>query len=87
MIIWSLEVTHTQSGSGEVEAQVDLDGGTIIMETHEEPTDGEDYTQKGGHAIRTLTAATHTVDIDYRVASGSGTAKIKRAIVSTWRVT
>lgn len=83
-IEYNFEVTHSV-GNGETEVQVDFDAGTIIAFTHEEPEDGDDYQLHSGFDIQTLTAAAHTVEVDFRRASASGTAKIRRARIVTSR--
>jgi hypothetical protein len=85
MILYQCEMTHSIA-VGETNMQVDLDSGTQLAFCHTEPVDADDYELSAGHDIRTLTAAAHTVDIDFLRATGSGNAKIRRARVSTWRV-
>ena len=84
-ISWYFEATHSIA-VGEVEVQVDVDSGTIVGFTHTEPTDADDYESHGGFTRLTFSVAAHTVDIDFLRASGSGTAKIRRARVCSWRV-
>lgn len=84
-IMYQFELTHSIA-IGETNCQVDLDSGTILAFTHEEPTDADDYALHSGFDTQTLTAAAHTVDVDFLRATGSGNAKIRRARVCTWRV-
>lgn len=85
IVFYQFEISHSIS-VGETNVQVDVDAGTIVAFSHEEPTDANDYGLHGGCYVQTFTAAAHTVEIDFLRATGSGLAKIRRARVMTWRV-
>jgi len=85
MIQYQFETTNS-AAAGEVDAQVDLDAGTIIAQSIESPNTGGDYELHSGFDIQTLDVSAHTVEIDFLRPGAIGTASIRRARVSTWRV-
>lgn len=68
--------------------QVELDDTTVLMDHRQEPADaGSDQLHAlAGFAIVTLTAAIHTVDIDFSVANGGDVATISNARLILYRV-
>lgn len=68
--------------------QVDLDEGTLLMSHQQEAADaGADQLHyASGFAVVTLTAATHTVDIDFSVTNGGDVATIAQARLILYRV-
>ncbi len=70
----------------EARARVD-DTDTVFVHTQEPKDTGTDQEfVASGFAYVDLTAASHTIDIDYRSSSGGDSAFIKNARIEVWRV-
>jgi hypothetical protein len=79
----------SQSDQKPTKVRVRLDGVTVlaeIQETIEFSSGNIDYLTACGFDIRALTAAVHTVTLDYSSTSEGGTAKIRRARIELIRV-
>lgn len=85
IIQWQAEISHSIA-SGRMQVQADLDGGTQIGFCDYSPVAANAFCVFSGFIISNLTAAAHTVDIDFLRQSGSGNALIRRARVTTWKV-
>jgi hypothetical protein len=79
----------SQSDQKPTKVRVRLDGVTVlaeIQETIEFSSGNIDYLTACGFDIQPLTAAVHTVTLDYSSTSEGGTAKIRRARIELIRV-
>jgi hypothetical protein len=65
---------------------VQIDDTTTIMEINVEMSDTSTMQSNNGYYIAQLTAATHTIDIDYCGESSGTTNYIRRARIEMWRV-
>lgn len=76
------------SNSYNFNAQIQIDDTTTLMTHVEEPQDaGTDQRhQVSGFAYATLTATTHSIDLDYRTSDSGATARIQNARLEIWRV-
>lgn len=81
LIQWNWEIKTSNSAKA-VTARIELDDTTELTEDNSK-LDVFDAT--GGFIVVPLTAATHQLDIDFKVVSGA-TATIRRARVILWRV-
>ena len=86
---WAYELRN-DNGDKRFRAQVDLDEGTILREnmesTNQITESGDGFGDWGGFIEVTLTAAAHTVDLDFKATSDGGTVEIQRARLEIWRV-
>jgi len=83
IIIWSFGMGN--SNNTKVSGfRIQLDNTTNLQEGEISTPNGGTYGPAGGHAIVTLTAATHTIDIDYLAVTN--TALIRNARITFWRV-
>ena len=76
------------SSTQDFEGRVQVDDTTEVFTHKEEPQDtGTDQRRAAsGFAYVDLTAAAHTIDLDYRSALGGNTAGILNARLEVWRV-
>ena len=81
---WSTELANSNRDKCTM-AQVELDDATVLGESCKPKVQtNNDYVGWAGFKIVTLTAAVHTIDIDFKAISD--TAKIQRARIVMWRV-
>ncbi len=81
---WSMELANSNKDRCTM-AQVELDDTTVLGETCKPKVqNNNEYVGYSGHKEVTLTAAVHTIDIDFKALSD--TAKIRRARLEIWRV-
>jgi hypothetical protein len=78
---------RSSSGSGSMSVQAQIDDTTTIHEMDSAPEDSFSYQSQTvqSFSVNTLTATTHTVDLDYKCESGS-TCYIKRTRIEIVRV-
>lgn len=85
---WYAEVVTSDASKGII-TQVQQDDTTVLMESHADHNGT--YAQGfwysiAGHAVVTLTAASHTFDFDYKSEFTPKTAYIRRVRLEIWRV-
>jgi len=87
LIEWNAGIT-IDSTSRSVQVRCQLDDTTDINEVEFQPEVANQYMMQGGFKKVALTLAAHTIDIDFRVGSTSGspTAKIRRVRVMARRI-
>jgi len=68
------------------EAKVELDDATVLSTHLTEQADATDWNPVAGFVVATLTAAAHTIDIDFWGESAVNTSYIRRARVEIWRI-
>lgn len=81
---WGLSST-----AGDFQAIIEEDDTTIIYTHRQEPKDAA-TTQRnagGGFGNRTLTAGTHTFDLEFQPITGGQEARIQQARLEFWSVT
>lgn len=84
---WSFEWGYS-AGNNDFQARVQVDNTTTLLSHRTEPQDtGADQQHGvGGFGYVTLTAGTHTIDLDYASSDNSSTARIWNARLEIWRV-
>lgn len=82
---WYAEV-HDSSISDDVFCRVQVDGSNTLAEPNLEPKDNTNWIPVSGFAYVALSAAAHSVTIDYRTESAATTAYIRRARLEVVRV-
>lgn len=84
LILWNYNIQHSNTTLTEAtRAQVELDDTTLLAANTWPYPAPQNY---GGMWYGALTASAHTVDIDYRVLGGVGTASIEDARIVAFRV-
>lgn len=84
LIGWSMELANSNKDKCTM-ARVHLDDTTVLGEQCKPKTQSNnEYVGWSGFKVVTLTAAVHTIDIDYKAVSD--TAYIRRARLEIWRV-
>ena len=81
LIEWAFDIKGESTKT--VEAQVDLDEGTIIGASAAEASV---YMANSSFKKTTLTNASHTVDIDYRRGDLNTTCYIRNTRITLWRI-
>jgi hypothetical protein len=76
LMLTSFRVANS-SANRNVEARVQVDDVTTSAQPLRQPQDTTDYMNAGSVDVRSLSAATHYVDVDYRTSNAVGTAKIR----------
>jgi hypothetical protein len=74
------------STSYAVSVRCQLDDATTLCEATNEPSDSDNRNALGGFAYVSLTAAAHTIDIDWKSQDCGCTAYIRNARLEIWRV-
>jgi hypothetical protein len=82
---WYAEMLGANTGVS-WEMRVQLDDTTNLCLPLKEPRDSTDWFPVSGMAYQTLSAATHTIDIDFRSEDAGVTTSIRRARLEIWRV-
>jgi len=90
---WYAEIKSNDGTNDGCEGQVDLDAGTILAQVESMNADPGGISGGDGHwlpmsgmkRVAFGSAATHTIEIDFRQTS-SNTARIRRARIEIWRV-
>jgi hypothetical protein len=84
---WNYEWQY-ESAANDALVQVEVDDTTVMMEMRQEPADAgtDQWNNKCGFGYVTLTAAAHTIDLDYQSANGLYSTHIRRARLELWRV-
>lgn len=83
-IVWSMELTNSNKDKCTM-ARVHLDDTTVLGEQCRPKTqNNNEYVGWSGFKVETLTAAVHTIDIDFRAVDD--TAYIRRARLEIWKV-
>lgn len=84
---WNFEWYYTD-GAADFRARTLVDGVTEVLYHRAEPQDtGTDQRHAvGGFGYLNLTASTHTIELQFSRASGTGTAGIRNARLEFWRV-
>jgi len=86
IIKWTMEMTSS-SNNKSVRAQVLLDTATTIGGIYEYvPTAAGNYMPWSGFYETTLTAASHTIDIQFAIGTGPATATIRNARIAAIRL-
>lgn len=88
IIYWSFETTIDSTGKS-VDAQIQLDDSVdLANDTADISNVANAYQQKSGFIKTTLTAASHDIDIDFRVnpSTSGATSKIRRARIVVYKV-
>ena len=86
-IAWSYEWYYDNANNNFV-ARVQLDDATDLANHVQEPKDGSTSQRMSysGFTHVALTAATHTIDIDFAAGSAGDVAGILNARIEAWRV-
>lgn len=84
MINWSADLGNSSTKVAS-KMQVQVDDTTTLAGSQIDFTESNGYAMQAGHAIVALTAAVHTIDIDYSILS-AGTANIRNARLTIWRI-
>jgi len=86
-IIFYDAIIETSSSNCYAEVQLILDGSTVLTSVTRNPGGPSEQMKFSGHITPTaFGAGPHTVDVEYKKASGGGSVKIKEAKVTIWRV-
>ena len=85
IIVWSCEL-RASSANREVYLQAMLDGATVIALGDYRPTQANLWLPVSGIYTTSLSASTHTVDLNWCAAVTSYAASIRRARIALWRV-